>query len=91
MRKDPDIKKELLTGIEPVTPSLPRKCSTSEPQQLFCYRTILYQRKDSLSNKNWILSTKYGKILNKSSIDERVVRRRVLHESKSLYEGFYKG
>ncbi len=58
-------KKELLTGIEPVTPSLPRKCSTSEPQQLFYYRTILYQRKDSLSNKNWILSVKYGKILNK--------------------------
>ena len=31
-----------------------------------------------------------GKILNKSSIGERVIRRRILHESKSLYEGFYK-
>ena len=26
-------KKKLMTGIEPVTPSLPRKCSTSEPHQ----------------------------------------------------------
>ncbi len=24
---------KLMTGIEPVTPSLPRKCSTSEPHQ----------------------------------------------------------
>ena len=24
---------QLMTGIEPVTPSLPRKCSTSEPHQ----------------------------------------------------------
>ena len=24
-----------MTGIEPVTPSLPRKCSTSEPHQHF--------------------------------------------------------
>lgn len=29
------IKKKLMTGIEPVTPSLPRKCSTSEPHQQF--------------------------------------------------------
>ena len=43
-----------------------------------------------MSNKNWILSVKYGKILNKSSIGERVIRRRILHESKSLYEGFIK-
>ncbi len=27
------IKKKLMTGIEPVTPSLPRKCSTTEPHQ----------------------------------------------------------
>ena len=26
-------KRKLMTGIEPVTPSLPRKCSTSEPHQ----------------------------------------------------------
>ncbi len=34
---------ELMTGIEPVTPSLPRKCSTSEPHQHFEIVTALYR------------------------------------------------
>lgn len=32
-----------MTGIEPVTPSLPRKCSTSEPHQHFEIVTALYR------------------------------------------------
>ena len=35
--------KKLVTGIEPVTPSLPRKCSTSEPHQLAIQQEKAYQ------------------------------------------------
>ena len=55
-----------MTGIEPVTPSLPRKCSTSEPHQHSEIVRALYRSQlIILTEEEWIVNIFIDKFLKK--------------------------
>ena len=67
-----------MTGIEPVTPSLPRKCSTSEPH---------HSRGDQILNARSFERQGYSKVLEEESVNAQTLQSaiREVYENRQTY------